>query len=106
MEEKIQKLNSFTSSSSISFWPKECGFQFHPRILNKILGGRETDDNELIRWAHEDIDEMVILVGDEKKFTNECCFRDVEAMAGEIYQLSIKFRKKHFSVLIGKIFLL
>lgn len=63
------------------FGPEEGGFQFHPRILNKIFGGRETDDNELIRWAHEDIDEMVIHVGDEDCYTGNYYFRDVEAMA-------------------------
>ena len=63
------------------FGPEEGGFQFHPRILNKIFGGRETDDNELIRWAHEDIDEMIILVGDEECYTGNYYFRDVEAMA-------------------------
>ena len=63
------------------FGPEEGGFLFHPRILNKIFGGRETDDNELIRWAHEDIDEMVIHVGDEDCYTGNYYFRDVEAMA-------------------------
>lgn len=63
------------------FGPEEGGFQFHPRILNKIFGGRETDDNELIRWAHEDIDEMIILVGNEECYTGNYYFRDVEAMA-------------------------
>lgn len=67
--------------SPYPFGPEEGGFQFHPRILNKIFGGRETDDNELIRWAHEDIDEMVIHVGDEDCYTGNYYFRDVEAMA-------------------------